>query len=85
MQSSHGPKCMLQIVGDGHSFSQSGGVAFGTGNKLMADGAAVLGGIGNTASGQYSTVSGGTGNTAPAFASLNGKAWNAIYLLSDFM
>lgn len=58
-----------QVVGDGHGFTQSGGVVFGTSNQLNASGASVLGGIGNTASGLYSAISGGNGNIALGFAS----------------
>ena len=54
--------CTFQVVGDGHGFTQSGGVAFGTGSQLKANGASILGGLGNTASGQYSVITGGNGN-----------------------
>ena len=59
----------LQVVGDGHGFTQSGGVVFGYGNQLLANGASILGGSGNTGSGLYSEISGGRKNTAYGFAS----------------
>ena len=76
----------LQVVGDNHGFTQSGGVVFGTGNQLAANGASILGGSGNTGLGLYSEISGGRRNTAYGYAStISGGVARLEYGLSVYV
>lgn len=79
----------MQVVGDGHGFTQSGGVAFGTCNQLKAHGASILGGLGNTASGMYSAIGGGNGNTIKASefsqSIVDTYAHPGLYCMSNFV
>jgi len=59
------------VIGDGHTYSASGGFVAGQDNKISNLAATVSGGSGNTASGGYSIVSGGLGNIASG-------GWSAV-------
>jgi len=52
------------IVGEGHNYSSSGCVVFGTWNTVNAQGATVTAGVGNKAIRNTSSVTGGIGNWA---------------------
>ena len=52
------------VIGTQNSYTRSSGIVVGDGNKVLADGATILGGSFNTASGLYSTVSVGFFNEA---------------------
>ncbi len=66
------------VVGNGHSYSQYGGVVFGSRNVINRAGATVKGGAYNRATGAFSSVSGGTDNTSSGDKSSVSGGWSNL-------